>query len=95
MEVRRQNNCIYHCLYHLVLVSKYRRKIFNDGVQEYMKKCFLGLKKYYPEIDIVEMNHDLDHVHFLIWIPPKMSVGNVVRILRSNSARDLKKSFHF
>lgn len=95
MEFRKQSNCVYHCRYHIILTSKYRRKIFNNGVQKYMEKTLLGLKKYYPEIDIEKINHDLDHIHLLVWIPPKMSVGSVIRIIKSNSAKDLKKKFPF
>ena len=53
------------------------------------------MAKYYPEVEILEMNHDEDHVHMLISIPPKMSVGSVVRIIKSNTAKDMKKKFQF
>ena len=42
-----------------------------------------------------EVNHDKDHIHFLISIPPTMSVGSVVRIIKSNTARNLKQKFPF
>ena len=58
-----------------------------------MGKRLAEIRQYYPEIDILEYNHDKDHVHFLISIPPKLSVGSVVRILKSNSARWLKERF--
>jgi len=41
------------------------------------------------------MNHDKDHVHLLVSIPPKMSVGSAVRIIKSNTGRDMKKKFEF
>ena len=53
------------------------------------------LKEYYPELDILEINHEIDHIHILMVIPPKMSIGSVVRILKSNTSRDLKKKFSF
>jgi REP element-mobilizing transposase RayT len=34
------------------------------------------VKDHYPEVDILEINHDLDHIHILTVIPPKMSVGH-------------------
>lgn len=40
----------------------------------------------YPQIEFVEQNHDKDHIHLLVSIPPKMSVGSVVRIIKSNTA---------
>ena len=41
------------------------------------------------------MNHDRDHVHILLSIPPKMSVGSVVRIIKSNTGNSMKKKFDF
>ena len=95
MEYRKQSNCTYHCVYHIVLVTKYRRKIFNNGIHAYMRERLKVLQKYYPALSIEEINHDEDHIHLMIWIPPKMTVGSVVRILKANTARDLKKKFSF
>ncbi len=50
---------------------------------------------HYPEIDIMEVNHDEDHVHMLVSIPPKFSVGKVVGIIKSNTSRRLKGKFPF
>ena len=95
MNFKRQSNCLYHCVYHIIICSKYRRKIFNDGINSYMREQLKELNKFYPELEIEEINHDKDHIHIMIWIPPKMSIGQVVRILKSNTARNLKQKFPF
>lgn len=53
------------------------------------------VRNRYPEIDILEINHDQDHVHMLVSIPPKMSVGKVVGIIKANTSRRLKEKFPF
>jgi len=93
MKYRKQSHCVYYCEYHMVFATKYRRKIFNDGIFEYMKERLKQVKDHYPEIDILKINHDKDHIHILVVIPPKFSVGQVVRILKSNTSRDLKRKF--
>jgi putative transposase len=95
MKYRKQSYCVYFCEYHMVLSTKYRRKIFNGGIFEYMKERLKQVKDHYPELDILEINHDKDHIHLLIVIPPKYSEGQVVRILKSNTSRNLKKKFPF
>ncbi|MBI5358647.1 transposase [Candidatus Amesbacteria bacterium] len=35
MELVHLSHCVYHCEYHVVLVTKYRRKIFNEGIFAY------------------------------------------------------------
>jgi len=95
MEYKKQNNCAYLCQYHLVLATKYRRKIINEGVSEFLRKRLREISEHYPEIDILEYNDDLDHIHMLVSVPPKMSVGSVVRIIKTNTARKLKVMFPF
>lgn len=53
------------------------------------------IPKHYPELILKEVNTDLDHVHILISIPPQMAVGEVVRIIKANTARELNIKFPF
>jgi len=95
MLYKKQSHCVYICDYHLVLVSKYRKKIFNKGVFAYFNIRLAEINKYYPEIEFKKVNHDSDHIHLLISIPPKMSVSRVVNLIKSNMAKDLKQKFLF
>ncbi len=95
MRFRKQAHSVYHCQYHLVMPTKYRRKIFNEGVFAYFEDKLKEIYKYYPELEFKEVNHDEDHVHFLLIIPPKMSVGSVVRVIKANTSRAMKKKFSF
>ena len=95
MRCRKQSHCVYYCEYHLVFATKYRRKIFNDDIFAYMNKRLKEVCEHYPELDILEINHDKSHIHLLVVIPPKMSIGQGVRIIKSNISHDLKKKFPF
>ncbi len=95
MEYRRQSHCVYYCMYHLVIVTKYRRKIINAGVYGYFRIKLYEVSKYYPDIEIREVNHDRDHVHLLLSIPPKMSVSDVVRVIKANTWKALREKFEF
>ena len=95
MEYRRLSHSVYHCQYHLVLPTKYRRKIFNDGLKAYLDLKLKEIQKYYPRITIDEINHDQDHIHMLVNIPPDMAVGSAVRIIKANTSREIKTKFPF
>jgi len=75
--------------------TKYRRKVLNKGVFAYFEDKLKEINKYYPELVFERVNHEEDHVHFLVSIPPKMSVGSVVRIVKANTSRGLKQKFEF
>jgi len=95
MEYYKQTNCIYHCCYHIFITTKYRRKIFTPGVYDFFKKRVHALERRYPDIHIIEMNHDRDHVHLHLSIPPKRSVGSVVKLIKANTSMPMKKYFNF
>ncbi len=94
-ELRRTSHAVFQCDYHLVWPTKYRRKVFNEGVLAYLKDVLKGLPKHYPELFIKEINTDQDHIHILISIPPQMAVGKVVGILKANTAKALNQQFPF
>ena len=95
MEITHLSHCVYHCDYHIVVVTKYRKKIFNEGVFAYFDLKLAEITSHYPLLRFKEVNHDQDHVHVLISIPPTMSVGRVVGLMKQNTARELKQKFPF
>lgn len=96
MILRKQGHCAYKCDYHLVIVTKYRRKIFNDGSFGYFCDVMKGvINEGMPEVVLLKVNHDIDHIHMLLSIPPKMRISDVVRRIKSTTARLLKKKFEY
>jgi putative transposase len=93
LKYRKQSNCVYYCVYHIVISSKYRRKIFNAGIGRYLGKIMEEIRKFHPELDMLEYNYDKDHIHIMLSIPPKYSVGKVVGIIKANTARRLREKF--
>ena len=94
-QLRRSSHSVYICDYHLVWPTKYRRKIFNEGVLAYLKDVIKRVSEHHPEIWIKEVNADQDHVHILASIPPQWSVGRAVNIIKANTARALNEKFPF
>ena len=95
MELVHLSHCIYHCEYHIVVVTKYRKKIFNEGIFAYFDIKLAELTNHYPLIKIIKVNHDQDHLHLLMSIPPTMGVGKAIGLLKQNTSRELKQKFPF
>ena len=53
------------------------------------------VKESLPEIRILTMNHDEDHIHMHLSIPPKIRVSDAVRTIKSISGRLMKKKFEY
>ena len=92
-EYRRTAHSVYLCDYHLVFPTKYRHEVITDQLWKYLYGKLIEITKYYPSIYFKEANHDKDHIHLLVSIPPQMSVGSVVRLIKSNTARNIKRQF--
>ena len=78
-----------------MIVTKYRKEIFNEGIFAYFAIKLAEIPEHYPQIFIQEVSHDKDHLHLLVSIPPTMAVGKVVGLIKQNTARELKQKFPF
>lgn len=79
-------------LYHYVCPAKYRRVIFNNKVDEILIQTCEEIAKRY-EINVLELGIDGDHVHFLIQSVPTMAPTEIVRIVKSITAREIYRLY--
>ena len=77
-------------LYHYVCPAKYRRVVISKAVDMTMKEICLGIEKRY-EVHFLEIGTDKDHVHFLVQSIPKLSVSEIIRMIKSIIAREVFK----
>ena len=95
MKFRKSTHAIYKTEYHLVWIPRYRRKIFVKGVKEYAEKLFSHLPELDPDIEVIKLNVQVDHVHMVVVIPPRYAVARVVQYIKSLSAKAFKVKFPF
>ena len=95
MELIHLTHCVYQCEYHVVLVTKYRKEIFNEGIIAYVNKGLAEITEHYPLVRFQVLNHDKDHIHILMFIPPTEAVGKVIGIVKQNTSREMKQKFPF
>lgn len=60
-----------------------------------MEMKLAEISDHYPQIRFGKVNHDKDHIHMLVSIPPTMGVGKAVGIIKANTARGIKQKFPF
>jgi len=75
-------------MYHFVCPAKYRKVIISKEVDETLKDICLEISKRY-EISFLEIGTDIDHVHFLIQSVPKYSVTEIIRMIKSITAKKI------
>ncbi|MET7018931.1 MULTISPECIES: IS200/IS605 family transposase [Bacillus] len=92
MKLDSNNHSVFSLYYHLVLVVKYRRNVFDDDMSDYAKDMFIRLSENY-NITLVEWNHDVDHVHILFKAHPNTEMTKFINAYKSASSRLIKRDF--
>ena len=70
---------------------KYRKQVLDKEISDYIKEIFQRIAEEY-EFNIDTMEVMVDHVHIFLEVPPKYSPADVVRIMKSISAREVFKN---
>ena len=74
-------------MYHFVWLPKYRHKVFEEPYRSVLKNIIRKIGYDY-DIDIVELEVPLDHIHMVVRGEPKTSPSDVMQIVKSISARE-------
>ena len=83
---RRLSHTLYECKYHLVFCPKYRYRIFRDEVAHYTAQQIQRLLGQKELIEVLELNVQPDHIHLVVWIPPKYAISEVMGYLKGKLA---------
>ena len=75
-------------LYHIVCPLKYRKSVITYEVGGSLKEICLQISERY-ELHFVEIGYEPDHVHFLVQSVPSMCVSEIVRTIKSITAKQL------
>ena len=87
MELVKNTHHVFRIMYHFVWIPKYRHKVFDVPYRDSLK---LIIKKigYVYNIEIVELEIPVDHIHMIIRSEPKVVPSQIMQIIKSISARN-------
>ena len=90
-RLQRGWHCVYDMHYHFVFVVKYRRALLTPEVVTELTRISLEIQERH-EFEIEMLGADKNHVHLLCAAHPKVAAGDIARIYKSISARELFKA---
>ncbi len=84
-DINSLSHSKWRCKYHIVFAPKYRRKEIYGDIR---KDIGVILRKLCEQknVEIIEAELCVDHIHMLVSIPPNMSVAQFVGYLKGKSA---------
>ena len=75
----------WECKYHVVILPKYRRKVFYGKVRRRIGEILRDLCRQ-KGVGLVEGKAMPDHIHMLVSVPPKYSIAMTIGYLKGKSA---------
>jgi REP element-mobilizing transposase RayT len=88
--IRKEHNAST-LMYHIVCPAKYRSAVISDEVDKKLREVCLGIEARY-EITFLEIGTEQGHVHFLVQSVPTYSPEQIVRTIKSITARKIFES---
>lgn len=89
---RRTSHTTYDNKFHIVWITKYRKKILKDDIGFRLREIIRQICST-DKVDILKGAIGPDHIHLMLSIPPYMAVSRVVQHLKGESSRKLQMEF--
>ena len=91
-QLNRLRHCVYLIHFHLVVVTKYRRKCITKPMLSRLEEIFRDtLSKW--ECELIEFDGEADYLHILMSVNPKVQPSKLVNNLKTVSSRLIRKDF--
>lgn len=78
---------VSNLVYHIVTPTKYRRLAISDEVDGCLRQICEGIELRWDWIKFLEVGTDGDHVHYLVQSTPDHSPSELVRLIKSVTAK--------
>ena len=92
-KLDRGAHSVYALYYHLILVVKYRRKVFTDDkIIDFLKQKIHEISETH-EVEILAIETDQDHVHILFKANPTLNIPKYINALKTITSREIRRNF--
>ena len=89
---KSNKNVVYSCKYHIIWCPKYRRKVLVGAIEQRLKELVHQIANE-VNVEIIEVETDLDHIHVLAEVDPQYGVNTFIRLVKGRTSRILRDEF--
>src|SRR5919199_2835839 len=91
-KLKTRSNSAFRLIYHLVLVTKFRKKALTGEILDRLEKIFmLILNKW--DCEMIEFGGENDHIHILFEAIPSVDLSKLVNNLKTVSSRLIRRDY--
>ena len=85
---RKTSHSLYDCKYHIVWITKYRKKVLTGLVAERIRELIKQICKEH-DVEIIKGHVSRDHIHMFVSVPPHLAISKLVQYLKGKSSYKL------
>lgn len=85
---RKTSHTTYDCKYHIVWITKYRKKVLGGEVGKRIRELIREICKV-NDVEILKGHVSQDHVHLFVSVPPHLAISKLVQYLKGKSSYKL------
>ncbi len=89
---RKGSHTVHDLKVHLVWVTKYRYNVLTKNIGLRLREIVRQICDA-DDIHIIQGRVSKDHVHIYVSYPPKLSVSDMVRLMKGRSSRKIQMEF--
>jgi len=92
-KLDKSNNNVFSLCYHLIIVVKYRKTVFeNDQLISDLKSIISEISNN-MQVEVIEQECGLDHIHILFRSKPTLDIVKYINFLKGNSSRQIREKY--
>ena len=91
-KYKKLSHVVYKCDYHIVWTPKYRFRVLFGEVKQLVEQDIKMLCEWKGS-EVTELNIQVDHIHLVVSIPPKVSVSVMMGTLKGKLAIKIFKTY--
>jgi len=91
-KYKKLAHTIFCCEYHIIWVPKYRYRILEGAVKEFVSESIREVSEW-QGVEVTELSVRPDHIHLVCTIPPKIAISDYMGMVKGKTAIKLFRSY--
>ena len=91
-KYRSSRRAVFNLTVHIVLVTKYRRKVIDAAMKQELERVFKSVLASWDS-ELLEFNCESNHAHLIVSFPPHKLLSSLIANLKATSSKTMWRRF--
>ena len=91
-KLDKSSHSVYALQYHLVQCVKYRRKVLDGKIIDFLKQKISEISSTFA-VEVLNIECDKDHFHMLFKSKPTLDIPKYLNAIKTITSREIQRNF--